>query len=148
MNHSGLRTSLDYLNWLRKDVFAMIQQLGPPTFFVFISAENIWLLLLKCLYDLNSKNLKLNILFDKLEPKHVVNHIRCDPITCARYYDYCMRSFHTLCNSIFGHALDFFFVAKCCHGDVLIANHCTMGCTCLQTTYISWFPCTNLFSQY
>ncbi len=28
-----LRTSLDYLSRLKKYVFAMIQQLGPPTFF-------------------------------------------------------------------------------------------------------------------
>jgi hypothetical protein len=41
MDLSGLRTSLDYLSLLRKYVFAMIQQLGPPTFFVtFISAES------------------------------------------------------------------------------------------------------------
>ncbi len=36
--------------------------------------------------------------------------------------------------------------SKCCHGYALIANHCTMGC--LQTTYILWFTCINLFSQY
>jgi hypothetical protein len=35
----------------------MIQQLGPPTFFViFTTAESKWLPLLKCLYDLHSKN--------------------------------------------------------------------------------------------
>jgi hypothetical protein len=31
--------------------------------------------LLKCLYDLNSKKLGLNIPFDKLEPKHVADLI-------------------------------------------------------------------------
>jgi len=37
----GLHTSSDYLSRLRKYVFTMIQQLGPPTFFVtFISAES------------------------------------------------------------------------------------------------------------
>jgi hypothetical protein len=36
----------------------MIQQLGPPTFFVtFTSVESKWIPLLKCLYDLNSKKL-------------------------------------------------------------------------------------------
>jgi hypothetical protein len=54
----------------------MIRQLGPPTFFVtFNSVESKWLLLLKCLYDLNSKKIGLNIPFDKLEPKHVANFI-------------------------------------------------------------------------
>ncbi len=97
MVFSRLCTSFNYLSWLRKDVFAMIWQLGPPTFFVtFTNAESKWLPLLKCLYDLNSKKLGLNIPFDKLEPKHVANLIQCDPITCAWYYDHCMKSFHTL----------------------------------------------------
>jgi hypothetical protein len=55
----------------------------------------------------------LHIPFDKSKSKHVTNLIQCDPITCARYYDHCMRFFHTLCmkdSSIFGHLLDFFFV--------------------------------------
>jgi hypothetical protein len=41
MDLSRLRTSFDYLSRLRKDVFAMIRQLGPPTFFVtFTSVES------------------------------------------------------------------------------------------------------------
>jgi hypothetical protein len=72
----GLCTSPNYLSQLKKDVFTMIQQLGPPTFFVtFTNVESKWLLSLKCLYDLNSKNLGLNIPFDKLKPKHVVDLI-------------------------------------------------------------------------
>jgi hypothetical protein len=57
----------------------------------------------------------LHIPFDKSKSKHVTNLIQCDPITCARYYDHCMRFFHTLCmkdSSIFGHLLDFFFVIE------------------------------------
>ncbi len=71
-----LHTSPSYLSQLRKYVFAMIRQLGPPTFFItFTSAESRWLPLLRCLYDLNSKKLGCNIPFDKLEPKHVANVI-------------------------------------------------------------------------
>jgi len=114
MDLSKLRTSPNYLSWLKKDVFAMIWQLGPPKKFItFTIAKSKWLPLLKCLYNLNSKKLGLNIPFDKLKPKHFTNIIQCDPITCAWYYDHCMRSFHTLCmkdNSIFGHLLGFFFV--------------------------------------
>ncbi len=89
-----LRTSLDYLSWLKKDVFAMIQQLDTPTFFVtFMNVKSKWIPLLKCLYDLNNKKLGFNIPFDKLEPKHVANIIWSDPITCARYYDHRMRYF-------------------------------------------------------
>jgi hypothetical protein len=49
--------------------------------------------LLKCLYDLNNYKLGLNIPFDKLEPKHVVHLIQCDPIICAWYYDHHMNFF-------------------------------------------------------
>jgi len=84
MDLLGLPSSPDYLSRLRKDVFVMIWQLSPPTFFVtFISAESKCLPLLKCLYDLNNKKLGLNIPFDKLKPKHVVEFIWGDPITCA-----------------------------------------------------------------
>ncbi len=59
MDFSRLRTSPDYLNWLKKDVFAMTWQLGPPTFFVtFTSVESKWFPLIKCLYDLNSKKIR------------------------------------------------------------------------------------------
>jgi hypothetical protein len=114
MDISGLCTPSNYLNRSRKDVFAMNWQLGLPTFFVtFTSVESKWISLLKCLYDLNSKKLGLNIPFDKLKPKHVADFISCDPITCARYYDNHMKSFCTLCmkdSSIFGHILNSFFV--------------------------------------
>jgi hypothetical protein len=87
MDLLGIHNSLNYLSWLRKNVFAMIWQLGSPTFFVtFISVESKLLNLLKCLYDLNSRKLRFNIPFDKLEPKHVIDLIQCDLITCARYY--------------------------------------------------------------
>jgi len=94
MDLSRPHTSSDYLSWLKKDVFAMTQQLGPPTFFVtFINVKSKRILLLKCSYDLNSKKLGFNIPFDKLEPKHVADLIWCDPTTCAQYYDHCMKSF-------------------------------------------------------
>jgi hypothetical protein len=84
MDLLGLHTSPNYLSRLRKNVFAMIRQLGPPTFFVtFTNVESTCLPLLKCLYDLNNKKIGLNIPFDKLEPKHVVDFIQCHPITCA-----------------------------------------------------------------
>jgi hypothetical protein len=130
MDISGLRTSDDYLSRLRKYVVTMIWQLGPPTFFVtFISVESNWLILLKKLYDLNNKNLGLNIPFDKLETKHVVDFIQCDPITCSWYQNHHMRSIVYEKNSIFGHLLDFFFVTRfqSCgsqhdHGLLWVAN--------------------------
>jgi hypothetical protein len=44
---------LDYLDHLCKDVFAMIRQLGPPTFFMtFTTCVNNWLILIKTLKEL------------------------------------------------------------------------------------------------
>jgi hypothetical protein len=45
-----LRTSPDYIEGLRKILFAMIRQLGPPTFFVTLkSAERLWTPLIETL---------------------------------------------------------------------------------------------------
>jgi hypothetical protein len=50
---SHIRTSLDYLNHLCIDVFAMIKQLGPPKNFVtFTTSVNNWLILIKTLKEL------------------------------------------------------------------------------------------------
>jgi hypothetical protein len=47
---SCIRTSLDYLDCLHKDVFVMIKQLGPPTFFMtFTTSVNNWLIFIKTL---------------------------------------------------------------------------------------------------
>jgi hypothetical protein len=48
MDLLGLCTSLDYLSQFLKCVFAPIQQLGPPNFFViFTSAKSKWLSFIK-----------------------------------------------------------------------------------------------------
>jgi hypothetical protein len=50
-----IKTSPDYLDHINKDVFAMIRQLGPPTFFVSftIGVNNLPILIItfKELYD-------------------------------------------------------------------------------------------------
>ena len=39
----AIRTSPNYYENMKKDLFSMIRQLGPPTFFVtFTSAKNLW----------------------------------------------------------------------------------------------------------
>jgi len=64
--------SLDYLSKLRRDAFAMIHQLGPPTFsMTFTGAKSKWTTLMFALHTLNKNhmeipkflmNLNLNIL--------------------------------------------------------------------------------------
>jgi hypothetical protein len=66
-----LRTSPDYIQGLRKKLFAMIRQLGPFTFFITLtSAERLWTPLLKALYELNAYALKLPD-FSSLEGTHI-----------------------------------------------------------------------------
>ncbi len=88
------------------NVFSMICQLGPPLFFVtFISVESKWPLSLQCLYEFNSKKLGFDMLFDKLEMKHITNLIQSNFITCAYYFDHLMKCFPKLCmkeDTIFG----------------------------------------------
>lgn len=81
------------LNFIRlqRDLFPMIHQLCPLTFFItFMSVETKWFL---SLYDLNHKRKIANIPFDRLEPKHI---IQCELVTCSRYYDHRMQSFAKL----------------------------------------------------
>jgi hypothetical protein len=85
----ALRTLPNYLEGLRKNLFAMIKQLGPPTFFVTLtSAENLWEPLIKALHSLHSKRLNMPDNFEDLQPTHIAELICTNPITCARYYDH------------------------------------------------------------
>ncbi len=55
-----LCTSLDYLESLRKKLFAMIRQIGLATFIVtFTSIESLWDPLIKALHTLHAKKLNL-----------------------------------------------------------------------------------------
>ncbi len=50
---SRIRISPDYLDYFRKDMFPMIKQLGPPTFFVtFTTGVNNCLIYIKTLKEL------------------------------------------------------------------------------------------------
>ena len=52
----ALQTSPDYKNKLKKNIFAMIRQLGPPTLFsTFFAAERQWPNLITCLLKLHNQ---------------------------------------------------------------------------------------------
>jgi hypothetical protein len=113
-----LRTSPDYIEGLRKNLFAMIRQLGPPTFFVTLtSAERLWTPLIEALYKLNAKQLNLPD-FNNLDSTHIAELIRSDPVTCALYYKHRTDAFRKLLqkeSSIIGEVVDFFFVTEFQH---------------------------------
>ena len=60
----------------------MIQQLGPPTFFLTFSvAEPQWKELVECLIKLHgAKQTQV------ASPKHEREFLRADEVTCTRYY--------------------------------------------------------------
>ena len=56
MDLKSIRTSPDYHLAIRRNLYAMIRQLGPPTFFVtFSSAEHRWKPLINALKDIRAK---------------------------------------------------------------------------------------------
>jgi hypothetical protein len=63
IDFKNIRISPNYLQQNKKTIFAMIRQLGPPTFFItFTSVENCWDPLVVVVFDLhkNKKRKKTN----------------------------------------------------------------------------------------
>jgi hypothetical protein len=80
----NLRGSPPYWEQTKKDVFAMIRQLGTPTWFCsFSAAETKWTPLLKCLAKLVKKKSSSELTW---EEKCIL--IKSDPVTCARYFEH------------------------------------------------------------
>lgn len=82
-----LRNSPAYLSSKKKDVFAMIRQLGLPTWFISLSsADTRWQDLLKTLSTLNGKTLSQEEIED-LTWNEKSKLVKQDPVTCARFFD-------------------------------------------------------------
>lgn len=89
-----LRGSPAYYEAAKKDLFAMIKQLGIPTWFISLSAaETKWKSLLVTLARLVDNNI--------LSPNDALNLswrekcrlIKSDPVTCALYFEYRVQKF-------------------------------------------------------
>lgn len=79
----SIHTSPYYLHHLKKNVFAIIHQLGPLTFFVtFTCAKSKWINLVETFHELKySHNISCpNI---QHEDKNIYELVRGDPLTCA-----------------------------------------------------------------
>jgi hypothetical protein len=75
----------------------MIQQLGPLTFFViFTFVERLWDPFIKTLHTLYASNLNLPNKIEDLQSIHILELIRIDLVTCARYYNHITSYFHKL----------------------------------------------------
>ena len=109
-----LRGSPPYWEASKRDVFAMIRQLGIPTWFCsFSAAETKWVALLRSLAMLvQGKELSTEQI-DNLTWSDKCLLIKSDPVTCARYFDHRVQNFlkHVLHHKSqpIGEILDFFY---------------------------------------
>ena len=109
----------DYLDQLKKDIFAMIRQIGPPTLFLTLSAvETSWNPIMKCLHKMHYNKLdelRINKDYDAMESSDKIALLRLDPSTYARYYNNRRQAFQKLLlkdTSILGKVEDYVFVTE------------------------------------
>lgn len=92
----NLRGSPPYWEKAKKDIFAMIRQLGLPTWFCsFSAAETKWIPLLRCLGELIENVSYSDDEILNMSWEHKSKLIKADPVTCARYFDFRFSNFFT-----------------------------------------------------
>jgi hypothetical protein len=115
IDFKNIRISPDYLQQNKKTIFAMIRQLGPPTFFItFTSAEHRWDPLVATVSALY-RNRKRKKQTDTLENDDIDYLIRKDPVTCTRYYRHRINALRQLiCHdeTFFEKISDYYFVTE------------------------------------
>ena len=88
----NLRGSQPYFEKCKKDLFAMIRQLGKPTWFCsFSAAETRWTHLLKILGRLVDKEDYTDSEVNAMTWEKKSELIQKDPVTCARNFDYMVK---------------------------------------------------------
>ena len=110
----NIRSSPPYFEHKRKDLMAMICQLGIPTLFISLSAADTkWLELLQSIYKLTNKENITHEQLEKMPWNEKCNLISKDPGTCALYFNHRVKKFikHILKSpySPFGKLLNFFY---------------------------------------
>ncbi|XP_061178430.1 uncharacterized protein LOC133187077 [Saccostrea echinata] len=89
-----LRNSPAYLETRKKDVFAMIRQLGLPTWFMSLSAADTrWNDLIRALGVLNDGKEYTDEEINSMTWFEKSKLVQKDPITCSRYFDHRFRMF-------------------------------------------------------
>lgn len=108
-----LRTSPDYYDQLKKTVFAMIRQLGIPTwFFTFSAADLHWYELIVALSKtVDDKEISIDEA-KELSYDEKNRLLASDPVTCSRFYRHRMDAFRKemleKCPDAMGGLVDFF----------------------------------------
>ncbi|XP_078383840.1 uncharacterized protein LOC144666317 [Oculina patagonica] len=90
----NLRSSPPYFERCKRDLFAMIRQLGNPTWFCsFSAAETRWTHLLKTLGRIIEKKEYTDDEIKQMTWKQKSDLIQTDPVTCARSFDHMVQLF-------------------------------------------------------
>ena len=90
----ALRGSPPYFENDKKDIFAMIRQLGSASLFCsFYSAETQWAHLLRILGKLVNNKEYTDTELENLNWEEKCKLIQSDPVTCARHFDYQVNQF-------------------------------------------------------
>ena len=90
----ALRGSPTYFEKAKRDIFAMIRQLGPATLFCsFSSAETQWIHLLRILSSIVGNKIYSNTQLENLNWEERCKLIQSSPVTCARHFDYQVNQF-------------------------------------------------------
>ena len=99
----ALRGSPPYFEKAKKDLFAMIRELGTASLFCsFSSAETQWIHLLRILGQVIDKKEYTDNELENLNWEEKCRLIQSDPVTCARHFDYQINQF--LCNFLLSDA--------------------------------------------
>ena len=86
----SIHTSLYYLEHPRKNILAMIRQLGPPTFFVTLKSVEHFLIPLCNALRPTPSTIGNN---ENLEDKDLDFEYRRNPILCSRYFNHRIKAF-------------------------------------------------------
>lgn len=96
----NIQNSPSYLAAMRKNVFAMVRQVGQPTLFLtFSPSESTWVDLLKILYKLRYSKTILDDHAAELTYAQKSDLIRQDPVICATYFDHRFNALFKLIKS-------------------------------------------------
>ena len=125
-----LRGSPPYFERAKRDIFAMIRQLGPATFFVsFSAAETRWNHLIKIIGLTVDKKAYTDEEVERMPWPEKSRLIQSDPVTCARHFDHTLRiflgEFLKSGQAPIGELLDFFYRIEMqhrgsCHVHMLV----------------------------
>ena len=89
-----LRSSPDYKQFCKRDLFAMIRQLGCPAFFLTVSsADTRWHELINMLSVVAGNGPVSQETCNQMNYTQKSQMIVKDPVTCARYYDHRIEAF-------------------------------------------------------